>query len=300
LSADKQESDPVFVYENVTGSFYVENIGTDTFRIANVKSTCACTTAVQTKGAVAPGERAEIKYDMNSAAPRQRSVALLVQTNPPLAEPLRFTAAGTWKPVIETNADGLGFEANFGEPFEQTIALRPAPGAGPIRVTGVKTRQSWIELSLLDAEDGALPKLVVRSKDVVQPGTHKLGIALEFEREVSGRQDITLELNVLSEFEIEPSPLIVDLASKEAMPTVELTIRNKKDKAFVPQSIRGERLQFDLPKMPATPAAVHVIPITFNLQAGPTPRRGRLTVDLGEGNGVFSVDVFFSERPVHP
>jgi len=297
LSAESGENDPAFVYEKVRGSFYVENIGGDPFRIADVKSTCACTTALRTKGAVAPGERVEIQYDMGSAAAKKRSVAIFVQTNPPLAEPLRFTATGTWKPVLDMDADALEIETRFGEPFEHVIPLRAAPGANPIRLTGAKTRQSWAELALRDAEDGELPSLVVRSKGVIQPGTHKLGIAVEFQRSEPGRQDMTLNVHVRSEFTVAPSPLIVEFTSGQPIPTAELTIRNEEGKPFVPKSIRAERFRIRRPELPVEPASVHIVPIVFDLEAGPPPRRGRLLVDLGDSNGVLTVDVFFSDLP---
>lgn len=300
LSPEACEHESVFVYEKIEGTFYVENVGSDPFRIASVKTTCACTTAIQTKGSIAPGERAEIRYDMSSAAPNRRSAGIFVQTNPPLAKPLLFKATGTWRPVIEADDDALTIEARFGEPFEESIALSPASGVGPIRVTGAKTRQTWAEITLTDPEDSALPALVVRSRGVVQPGTHKLGIALEFEREAPGKQNLTLDVHVRSDFTVTPSPLVVDITSGQPKPRVELTVRNERGKPFVPRSITAQRFRIGRPELPDTPASIQVIPLTIDLQDGPAPPRGRLLVDLGDGNGVLTVDVVFSIRPIRP
>lgn len=300
LSESGYEHDPVFVSEKVHGVFYVENVGTDPFRIESVKSTCVCTTVVETREKVAPGKRAEIRYDMVTAAPRPKSVGILVQTKPPLPEPLRFTASGTWKPVIELVTAESGLEARFGESIQQEIPLRAVEDADPIRVTGVKSRHAWAEVSLTDSIPGELPRLLLRSRDAMQPGTHKFAIALEFEREEPGRQDMTVDVHVRSDFTIAPTPLIVEIAAGQAKPTVEITVRSEKGTPFLPQSIRAEGFQIDGPELPGAPESVHVIPITIDLNGGTVPRRGELLVDLGAGKGLLSVDVFFSENRVRP
>ncbi len=295
LSETEHESEPVFVYEKAHGSFYVENIGPDAFRIASVKTTCACTTAVQTKGTIAPGDRAEIEYDISSAAPREKSVTIVVQTNPPLPEPLRFKASGIFKPVLVGEPDGLSIEARFGEPFEQSIALHPAPGVGSIRVTKVSTRQTWAEVTLENTPNSADPVVHVQSKDSLQPGTHQLGIAVEFERESPGRQDITAEVHVDSDYSVEPRQLIVNIPEDGSDPTTEITIRNKKKIPFIPRSVRAEKFQIEPPELPTEPSAFQRIPITFKLQDGTIARRGRLLLDLGDKRGLYTIDVFFSE-----
>jgi hypothetical protein len=300
LSADGEEHAPVFVSEKVHGVFYVENVGTDPFRIESVKSTCVCTTVVETREKVAPGERAEIRYDMVSAAPRPKSVGVLVQTSPPLDEPLRFTTSGTWMPVMELDTGESGVEVDFGEPIERVIALHAVDDAGPIRVTGAKSRHAWAEVALMDPAPGELPRLLLRSHEVIQPGTRELGIALDFERQEPGRQDVTLEVHVRSDFTIAPSPLMVDIDPGQTNPTVELTVRNESGTPFLPRSIRAQGFSIVTPTLPDTPEPAHVIAITMDLQEGSIPRLGRLYFDVASGKGELGVDVFFSESHARP
>lgn len=296
LSNEAEVHAPVFVSEKVHGTFYVENIGSDPFRIESVKSLCVCTTAQDSNERVTPGERAEIHYDMVTATPRAKSVGIVVQTSPPLPEPLRFTASGTWKPVLEVGGHEPELVVEFAEPFERDIPLRAAKGVGDIRVTGAKSRQQWAEVTLTDPRPGKLPRLVLRAEEVIQPGTHDLRVALDFERKEPGRQEIILKLRVHSDITIAPERLIVELAPGETKPTVELTVQSETGKPFLPQSIRAENFTIAPAPLPHAAAASHVIPLTLALPAESIPRVGRIFIDPGDGKGERSVDVFFSKK----
>ncbi|MCL4693238.1 MAG: DUF1573 domain-containing protein [Candidatus Hydrogenedentes bacterium] len=295
LSTDNEKHEPVFVSETVHGTFYVENVGSDPFRIDSVKSLCVCTTPTETNERVAPGGRAAIHYEMVTATAREKSVGILVQTSPPLPEPLRFTAGGTWKPVLEVGAGEPEIVVEFGEPFEREIALRVAEGAGPLRVTGGKARQDWADVALAESGAGELPRLVFRSREIVQPGTHDLPVALEFERQEPGRQDTTVKIRVQSDITIAPERLVVELAPGEARPTVELTVKSESGKPFLPQSIRAQNFEVVPQTLPDAAAPSHTIPITLDLPTDSIPRVGRIFVDPGDGKGERSVDVFFSK-----
>jgi hypothetical protein len=291
LSAESGEHDPVFIYEPIHGSFFVENLGTDPFRIANVKSTCACTTTVSTKGAVAPGERAEIQYEMESAAPIRRSVSIFVVTNPPLAEPLRFTAAGTWRPLIEVEEKYLSIQTAFGEPFSHTVPLRSAEGVESIRIVGATTRQKWVELELIEPDAGQLPSLVIRSSGALQPGTHQLGVDVAFETEIAGKQILKFDVDVQSDFYVSPSPIVASIDPESPQSSIEFVVGNKQGKRFLIRNVQAERFQIETPDLPGTRGAVHHLRVTITPADGPIPRRGRLLVDLGEDNGILAVDV---------
>ncbi|GMV95596.1 MAG: hypothetical protein AMXMBFR82_53740 [Candidatus Hydrogenedentota bacterium] len=295
LSADGEMADPVFVSETVHGTFYVENVGTDPFRIDSVRSLCVCTTPKETNELVEPGDRAAIHYEMVTASAREKSVGILVQTSPPLPEPLRFTAGGTWKPVLEVGAGEPEIVVEFGEPFEREIALRVADGAGPLRVTGAKARQDWADVSLTEPGNEGLPRLVLRSKEIIQPGSHDLPLALDFERQEPGRQDTMVKIRVQSDITLAPERLMVELAPGETRPTVELTIKSESGKPFLPRSIRAENFEIVSPTLPDAAAPSHTIPITLDLPADSVPRVGRIFIDPGDGKGERSVDVFFSK-----
>ncbi len=299
LSSDRQEHDPVFIYERVPGSFFVENIGADPFRIANVKSTCACTTAIRTKGTVAPGERAEIQYEMESAAPLRRSVSIFVYTNPPLKEPLRFIASGTWKPVVEVDDSSLTIHAHFGDSFSQVVPLRAAEGVGSLRILDATTRQDWVELELERADDASLPALIVRSKGPIQPGSHKLGVDVSFEANLAGKQSLKFNVEVQSDFSVSPSPLTVQLSPESPQTTVEFVVRSKRGERFVIQGIQAERIDVAASDFPRMPSASHRVQITVHPADGPVPRRGRLLIDLGENRGILPVEVYLL-RPSAP
>ncbi len=298
LSTDGEIADPVFVSETVHGTFYVENVGTDPFRIDSVRSLCVCTTPTETNERVAPGDRAAIHYEMVTATAREKSVGILVQTSPPLPEPLRFTAGGTWKPVLEVGADEPEVVVEFGEPFEREIALRVMDGAGPLRVTGAKARQDWAEVSLTESGNEGLPRLVLRSKEIIQPGTHDLPVALDFERQEPGRQDTTLKVRVRSDITIAPERLMVELAPGETRPTVELTVGSESGKPFLSRSIRAQNFEIVPPALPDAAAPSHTIPITLDLPTDSVPRVGRIFIDPGDGKGERSVDVFFSKKRI--
>lgn len=296
LSTAGEKAEPVFVSETVHGTFYVENLGTDPFRIDSVRSLCVCTTPKETNELVAPGDRAAIHYEMVTATAREKSVGILVQTSPPLPEPLRFTAGGTWKPVIEVGAGEPELVVEFGESFEREIALRVVEGAGPLRVTGAKARQDWAEVSLTESGNGELPRLVLRSTEIIQPGTHDLPVALDFDRQEPGRQDTSLKVRVRSDITLAPERLMVELAPGEARPTVELTIKSESGKPFLPRSIRAQNFEIVPQTLPDAAAPSHTIPITLSLQADSIPRVGRIFIDPGDGKGERSVDVFFSKK----
>jgi hypothetical protein len=291
LSADSREHDPVFIYEQIHGSFFVENLGTDPFRIANVKSTCACTTTVGTKGAVAPGERAEIRYEMESAAPLRRSVSIFVVTNPPLAEPLRFTAAGTWRPFIEVEEKFRSIQTAFGEPFSLTVPLRSAEGVESIRIVGATTRQKWVELELTESDAGRLPSLVIRSSGGLQPGTHQLGVDIAFETDIAGKQSLKFDVDVQSDFYVSPSPIVTSIDPESPQPPIEFVVGNKQGKRFLIHNVQAERFRIETPDLPETPSAIQHLRVTIAPADGPIPRRGRLLVDLGEDKGILAVDV---------
>lgn len=292
LSTESREHDPVFIYEQIQGSFFVENLGTDPFRIANVKSTCACTTTVSTKGAIAPGGRAEIQYEMESAAPLRRSVSIFVLTNPPLAEPLRFIAAGTWRPLIEVEENHRAIQTAFGEPFSHTVPLRSAEGVESIRIVGVTTRQNWVELELVEPDAGQLPSLVIRSSGALQPGTHQLGVDVAFETEKAGKQSLKFDVDVLSDFYVSPSPIVASIDPESPQSSIEFVVGNKQGKRFLIHNVQAERFQIETPDLPGTRGAVHHLRVTITPADGPIPRRGRLLVDLGEDNGILAVDVW--------
>lgn len=292
LSPDRHEHEPVFVYERVPGSFFVENVGADPFRIANVKSTCACTTAIRTKGTVAPGERAEIQYEMESAAPLRRSVNIFIETNPPLAEPLRFVATGTWKPVIAVDEASLSIETQFGEPFAHTVPLRAAEGAGPLRIVNATTRQDWVQLELGPMDASQLPSLTIRSSGPLQPGTHKLGVDIAFEAVSAGTQSIKFTVEVQSDFSVSPSPVTVELDPDSPEINIELAVRSKRGERFLIQDVQSERIPITKPNLPTMPSATHHLLISITPADGPVPRRGRLLIDLGDEMGVLPVDVF--------
>lgn len=302
LSASSHEHAPRFVKEDVHGSFFVENTGNHAFRIANVKATCSCTTAIKTKGTIGPGEEAEIQYDMHSAAPLRRSVVLYVQTNPPLDTPLQFTATGSWKSVIAFDDSATTLETDFPKPVERRIALRAAPGVEGLAITEAKTRQQDYEVALEPPATGssALAVLVVRSVDALQPGRHKLGIALSYDWRQPGSQSLTLNVVVHSDFQIAPNPLVVSVTSENPRPTTVLTVRNTKGKPFVINAVTAQRCAILPPALPKASAPRQELPITFDFTGQSVPRRARLLLDLGKENGVLSEEVYFAAERARP
>lgn len=296
LDPPEVEHPPVFAREPVRGVFHVENIGTESFRIVQAKTTCHCTTAVVNTGTIDPGEKGEIEYEMDSAAATRRSVSIYVQTNPPLPEPLVFKATASWKPLLLVDPAALRIQAELGKPVEHRVPIRAAEGAGVLTITGATTRQTGYELALEPPPPGQdiLALLVIRSKDDSPPRGRALRVSLAYDRDGSGSQDLTFEVNVHSDFIISPTPLIVQPADGARQTAIAFTVINIKGRPFTIHSIRSERFAVRAPKLSAAPAARQQVSFAADFGSGPIPPRGTLSLDLGKDLGVLSVDVHFN------
>ena len=290
----------VFAREPVRGAFHLENTGTRSFRIVQAKSTCSCTTAVMSEGAIRPGEKAEIGYEMHSAVGTRRTVSIYVQTNPPLAEPLIFKASASWKPLLEVDPVDLHIRSELGKAIERHVPIRAAEGAGAVKITGATTRQKGYELSLETPPAGqdALAILVVRSTDDLPPGNRALRVSLAYERGEAGTQDITFEQNIHSDFVVSPSPLVIPIESGAAPPSISFSIRNAKGLPFTIESIRSERFTVRRPSLSPVPAAEQQAAFSVDFGSDPIPRHGFLFLDLDKGSGILTVDVYFN--PARP
>ncbi|MCC6488798.1 MAG: DUF1573 domain-containing protein [Candidatus Hydrogenedentes bacterium] len=290
------EHPPAFAREPVRGVLHVVNTGTGSFRIVQAKTTCHCTTAVVNTGKIDPGEKGEIEYTMDSAAATRRSVSIYVQTNPPLPEPLVFKATASWKPLLLVDSASLRIQAELGKKIEHRVPIRPAEGAGAIKVTGATTRQTGYELALEAPPPGdrLLAVLVIRTTDDPPPRGRALRVSLAYERGEAGTQDVTFEVNVHSDFIISPAPLIVELENDVTWTNIAFTVINTQGRPFTIKSIRSDRFAVRSPKLSAVPAARQQVSFTADFGSGPIPPRGTLFLDLGKDLGVFSTDAHFN------
>ncbi|MCC6694500.1 MAG: DUF1573 domain-containing protein [Candidatus Hydrogenedentes bacterium] len=296
LDPPEAEHPPVFARETVRGVFHVENTGTESFRIVHAKTTCHCTTAVVNTGTIAPGEKGEIEYAMDSAAATRRSVSVYVETNPPLPKPLVFKATASWTPLLLIEPASLRIQAELGKPVEHRVPIRAAEGAGAITITGATTRQTGYALALEPPPPGQdfLAVLVIRTTNDPPPRGRALRVSLAYERGEAGSQDLTFEVNVHSDFIISPTPLIVKLEEGVTRTDISFTVINTQGRPFTLRSIRSERFAVRSPKLSATPAARQPVSLSGDFGTGPIPPRGTLFMDLGKDLGVLSVDVHFN------
>lgn len=288
-----RDSGTVFVGSSVKGTIVVENIGTVPFSIVQAKTSCHCTTAIPSKSKIEPGKTGEVLYEMDSASPARRSINISIMTDPPLPEPLVFTATATFAPYIVTEQTDLVVELPQGQTLSHTVPLKLAEGVEGLKIVGVTTRSRDLNVALDDRADGG-KDLVFTGTGPLQPGKRSVRATVQYEMNGSRAQDIVLTVDVLPVIRVTPSPVVVKFEEGATEATVPVAIKNTKEQPIAVRSLTAQLCTIRDVELPKQAATEFTIPVTFLKQAERAPRRGVLVFDFGDEIGKQNVYVVFS------
>ncbi|MDZ4858405.1 MAG: DUF1573 domain-containing protein [Candidatus Hydrogenedentes bacterium] len=280
-----KDSGTFFVGASVKGTFEVENTGKVPFKIVEVKSSCHCTTAVNDKGDILPGERGEVSYEMKGTSAGRRTINMRVTTDPPLADPPIFTASATFNPYIQIDMKDIAIEVPQGEPVDHRIPLQLAKEAESLKILGVTSRGRGFDVSL-DSTQKNGPALLVKSTEPLPVGKRTVRATLEYDFNGKATQDVLVSLTILGLVQIDPNPIKATFEKDQNEVTATVNLKHTKGKPFGITRVSARGCEIREVALPASPAAEHILTITF--VRNPAQRqapRGFITFDFDGGIG---------------
>lgn len=146
----------------VEHAFMLENRGTGTLKISDIKTSCGCTTSGESAMAIAAGEKKPlvVKIDLHGrSGPQTQHVRL--STNDPDRQTFNLKLSGEAVPDIRVEPRTLNLmQTDPDAPHEGILTLTSTNGK-PFEVTSVTVNRDRVTASVEAAEDGLSAKIKV-------------------------------------------------------------------------------------------------------------------------------------------
>ncbi|MEI7902908.1 MAG: DUF1573 domain-containing protein [bacterium] len=174
----------VMVTQTVSHTFELYNKGDATAMIANVHSTCGCTTTLPTRHAVPPGETEPLTvlFDLKGRHGKQHR-PVYVSWNSADGQPLRLMLTGVSVIGIEVEP-ACAFFSNVSPQgkLERVVRIYDPVSNSLFRITGVTCADSRFTTRIETAVDGRDYRLVVGCAGPREPGEISTSVSVETDR----------------------------------------------------------------------------------------------------------------------
>jgi Protein of unknown function (DUF1573) len=262
-------------------AFELQNVYEEDVHIADVRTSCGCTTPTITKPTLKTWEKGSIVATLNTRSfVGQRNSTLTVVIDKPFYAEVQLTIAG----YIHSDVDfqpgvaALG-DIEQGRGGEQTVTVTYR---GPYnwQIADVRSANTHLEVELADAvrQPGLVSyKMTVRLRPDAPAGTLQDQLTLVTNDQRMPTVVLPVEARVTPPLQINPSPLMFGSLAPGQSATKQLVLTGKHPFRVLAMASNDEAVQFKT--APDAMKKVHVIPVTVTAPNQPGEFHYTLTID---------------------
>lgn len=273
-------------------AFEVTNLYEEDVHIADVRTSCGCTTPTVTKNTLKSWEKGAILATLNTQSfSGQRSATITVVIDKPYYAEVQLVVTANIHTDVEFQPGAVSFgNVDQGAAAEKEV-LVTYYGRNTWQIRDVQSANQNLEVELgepIRQPDRVTYKMVVRLKDSAPAGYLSDSLTLITSDSRLPSVSVSVEGQVVSPLTVSPASLFVGVLKPGQSVTKQLVVRAKKP--FKITSIDGDSdaLTFK-PTTDAKP--VHLVPVTFTAgkEAGEFEQKIEIQTDLASGGKVTCV-----------
>jgi hypothetical protein len=268
-------------------AFEIQNLYEEEVHIADVKTSCGCTTPTVTKNTLKTWEKGTIVATLNTRSfVGQRTSTLTVVIDRPFYAEVALNISGTIHSDVDfqPGAVVLG-DVEMGVGAEQQVQVTYR-GRGPWQISDVRSASHHLEVELSEAvrQPGLVSyKMLVRLKPDAPPGLVNEQLTVITSDKSLPAINLPVEGRVAPPLSISPSPLLFGAVAPGQAATKQLVITGKQP--FKLLSIASEPAGLQFRAATGIVKKVHLVPVTLAAgdQAGERTFVITVETDLPQG-----------------
>ncbi len=260
-------------------AFEITNCYQEDVHIADVTTSCGCTTPTITKNTLKTWEKGAIIATFNTRSySGQRSATIKVIIDKPFYAEVQLTVAGYIHNDVDFEPGSVAFgDVDLGASAQKEITVTYY-GRNPWEIKDVRSANDHLEVELGDPKklaDRVIYKMLVRLKDDAPAGYLHDTLSLVTDDERLPSVPVAVEGRVIPPLTISPSSLFVGVLEPGTTVTKQLVVRAKKPFKILSVKCSDEAFQF---KTGSDSKTVHLVPVTF--KAGDKPGEVEQTIEI--------------------
>lgn len=269
--------------------FEVTNLYEEDVHIADVRTSCGCTTPTITKNTLKSWEKGGILATLNTQSfSGQRNATVTVVIDKPYYAEVQLLVTVNIHSDIEFSPGAVSFgNVDQGTPAEKEVTVTYY-GRNTWQIRDVQSANQSLEVELGDPmrqPDRVSYRMVVRLKDSAPAGFINDSLTLVTNDSRLPSVGVTIDGQVVSPLTVSPVSLFVGVLKPGQTVTKQLVVRAKKP--FKIASIDGDTDALTFKTSPES-KPVHLVPVTFTAgkEAGEFEQKIEIATDLTSGSKV--------------
>lgn len=260
-------------------AFEITNCYQEDVHIADVTTSCGCTTPTITKNTLKTWEKGAIIATFNTRSySGQRNATIKVVIDKPFYAEVQLTVAG----YIHNDVDFEPGSVAFGDVDQGSAAQKEITvtyyGRNPWEIKDVRSANDHLEVELGEPRkmaDRVVYKMLVRLKNDAPAGYLHDTLSLVTDDQRLPSVPVSVEGRIIPPLTISPSSLFVGVLEPGTSVTKQLVVRAKKPFKILSVKCADEAFQF---KTGSDSKTVHLVPVTFT--AGDKPGEIEQTIEI--------------------
>lgn len=243
----------------------IENVYEEDVHIADVRTSCGCTTPTITKPTLKSWEKGSIVATLNTRSyVGQRHSTLTVVIDKPFYAEVPISLAGYIHSDVDFQPGSVAFgDVAEGSPAEQTVTITRF-GRTPWTISDVRSTNTNFEVEMSDPArqvNQTVYKMTVRLKAGAPAGTIQDQLTIITNDPRLPTVALPVEGRVLPPLSINPSPLLFGTLQPGETATKQLVITGKQP--FQVLSIQCDSSELSFKTAPEVIRKVHLVPVTI-------------------------------------
>jgi Protein of unknown function (DUF1573) len=259
--------------------FEITNSYQEDVHIADVTTSCGCTTPTITKNTLKTWEKGAIVATFNTRSfSGQRSATIKVIIDKPFYAEVQLTVSG----YIHNDVDFEPGSVAFGDIDQGTASQKELTvtyyGRSPWQIKDVRSANDHLEVELgepIKQSDRVVYKMQVRLKDDAPAGYLHDSLTLVTDDQRLPSVPLTVEGRIIPPLTVSPSSLFVGVLEPGTSVTKQLVVRAKKPFKILAVKCSDDAFVF---KTGSDAKTVHLVPVTF--KAGDKPGEIEQTIEI--------------------
>ena len=260
-------------------TFEITNCYQEDVHIADVQTSCGCTTPTITKNTLKTWEKGSVVATFNTRSySGQRNATIKVVIDKPFYAEVQLTVTG----YIHTDVDFEPGSVAFGDVDQGTASQKEVSvtyyGRNAWQIKDIRSVNDHLEVELgepIKQSDRIVYKMTVRLKNDAPAGYLNDSLSLITDDQRLPSVPIAVEGRVIPPLTVSPSSLFVGVLEPGASVTRQLVVRAKKPFKILSVRCADKSFQF---KTGSESKPVHLVPVTF--KAGDKPGEIEQTIEI--------------------
>jgi hypothetical protein len=260
-------------------AFEITNSYQEDVHIADVTTSCGCTTPTISKNTLKTWEKGAIIATFNTRSySGQRNATIRVIIDKPFYAEVQLTVSG----YIHNDVDFEPGAVSFGDVDQGTASQKELTvtyyGRTPWQIKDVRSANDHLEVELGDPmklADRVVYKMSVRLKDDAPAGYLHDSLTLVTDDQRLPSVPLAVEGRIIPPLTVSPSSLFVGVLEPGTTVTKQLVVRAKKPFKILSVTCKDAAFQF---KSGSDSKTVHLVPVTF--KAGDKPGEIEQTIEI--------------------